>query len=178
MFGTWNVPNGEASASPPPSRWRSGWPGEAWQDAHPAASNTTPPRTASPSRSSSAASSSEKAGCGADSTHPITEPPRATARPPSRKNRRIRRAREVIRLPLGVHCGHIVGALVGLGRFLSLNTAAQSLFRRTSHAIFRRLAVRGARARGAAPLGTRLAAVLLNDQRFSHGVDDASAQAS
>src|SRR5439155_25385768 len=70
----------------------------------------------------------------ADSTHPITEPPRATARPPSRKNRRIRRAREVIRLPLGVHCGHIVGALVGLGRFLSLNTAAQSLFRRTSHA--------------------------------------------
>jgi hypothetical protein len=123
MFGTWKVPNGEASASPPPSRCRSGWPGEAWQDAHPAASNTTRPRAASPGLPSSAACSSEKAGCGADSTHPITEPPRGTARAPSRKNRRTRRAREVIRLPLKVHCGQIVGALVAQrSRLLSRNT--------------------------------------------------------
>src|SRR3954471_18165779 len=37
MLGTWNVPNGEGIARPPPSLRRSGWFGTAWQEEHPPA---------------------------------------------------------------------------------------------------------------------------------------------
>ena len=39
MFGTWKVPNGDFSASPPPSLRAILLPGVAWQDAQPPAKN-------------------------------------------------------------------------------------------------------------------------------------------
>src|SRR4051794_4160780 len=79
IFGTRNVPKGEASANPPPKRVRSVWPGEAWQDPQSAAAKTSRPRAGSPDPSSSAASDSEKAGLGADRFHALARPTKAAS---------------------------------------------------------------------------------------------------
>src|SRR4051794_1046401 len=74
MFGGRNVPKAEASARPPPSRSRSGWPGEAWHEAQSPAANTNLPRAGSPACSREASASFENAGLGLVISQAMTPP--------------------------------------------------------------------------------------------------------
>src|SRR4051812_37444775 len=74
MFGGRKVPKADASAKPPPSRSRSGWPGEAWHDAQSPAANTNLPRAGSPACSREASASFENAGVGFVISHATTPP--------------------------------------------------------------------------------------------------------
>jgi len=62
MLGTLNVPNGVCMARPPPSFRLSSWPGVAWQEAQPPASNSVSPPLASAGRTPAIASFGSVAG--------------------------------------------------------------------------------------------------------------------
>src|SRR6185437_16416020 len=94
MLGTWNVPNGDGIASPPPSFSRSGWLGTAWQEEQPPALNVVTPLARFGVRGAS------EAGATTAGTVNHQKMP-APAAPARIKTRKIRRSiqRSVIREP-------------------------------------------------------------------------------